>query len=482
MIRKDKSISPFSWSAGEILEAISGELLCGSKDQQFSGISIDSRKISAGELFLAIKGEIHDGHSYANDVISQGIRGLVISKEKVDDLFCEAWEKSGLTGIAVADTTMALGDLAAFIRRRTDVSVVAITGSNGKTTTRGMTADVLSQRFRILTAKENFNNLIGLPLTLLTLSQAHEWAILELGMNRPGEIGRLGDICLPDIGVITNIGPVHLQGFDSIEGVASAKGELLEKIKPEGTVVLNADDPRVLRLSHNTKKNVLLYGLSKDAAIRAMSIREKKPGTAFTLVLPTESIDVELGFPGNFMVSNALAAAAIGYKLGLTAGEIKNGLETFKPAKGRMNILSTRKNIHIIDDTYNANPVSMEAAIRALSSLRGSNRSFLVAGDMLELGDYAASMHRTIGSLAARSDMTRLYLTGDFAGAVASGAGDEDMDAGDIFTGTRKEIFKDLKGRLQSGDWVLVKGSRAMGMEKVVEWLKDWADARTAYA
>jgi UDP-N-acetylmuramoyl-tripeptide--D-alanyl-D-alanine ligase len=477
MTRKDEPISPFSWTTGEILEAISGELLCGSKEQQFSGVSIDSRNMSAGDLFIAIKGETHDGHSYVNDVISRGIRGLVISKEKADDLFCKKWEKNGLTGIAVADTTIALGDLAAFTRRRTNVSIIAITGSNGKTTTRGMTADVLSQRFGILTAKKNFNNLIGLPLTLLELSQSHQWAILELGMNQPGEIGRLGDICLPDIGVITNIGPVHLQGFDSIEGVASTKAELLETIKPEGTVVLNADDRRLLSLSHNTKKNVLLYGLSKDAAIRAVSIREKKPGTVFTLVLPAESINVELGFPGSFMVSNALAAAAIGWKLGLNADEIKNGLETFRPAKGRMNILSTRKNIHIIDDTYNANPVSMKAVIRTLRSLRGSNRSILVAGDMLELGDYAVSMHRMIGALAARSNMARLYLTGDYAGAVASGAEDEDMDAGDIFTGTRKEVFKDLTGRLQSGDWVLVKGSRATEMEKIVEWLKDWADA-----
>ena len=477
MAGKEKSTSAFTWTVGEAARALSGELLCGSKDQPFSGVSIDSRRISADELFVAIEGQVHDGHSYTDDVVGQGIRVLVVERSKARDLPWQAWQRSGVACIAVTDTTGALGDLASFARRRASVSVVAITGSNGKTTTRGMAAGILSLRFRTLTAKENYNNLIGLPLTLLDLDRTHEWAVLELGMSRPGEIGRLGGICLPDIGLITNIGPAHLGGLQSIEGVAAAKAELLGTVRAEGTVVLNADDPRLLILSRREHRQVLLFGLSEGASVRGTSLRQGKRGTAFVLTLPTESVEVELPLAGSFMVSNALAAAAIGYRVGLTAGEIKQGLEAFRPAKGRMNVLSTAKHCHIIDDAYNANPVSMEAAIRTLGSLRGKGRGFVVAGDMLELGDSAESMHRAVGSLVARSGASRLYSTGDFAEAVASGAAEDGMGSEDIFTGTREEIFTDLKVRIRSGDWVLIKGSRAMGMEKIVEWLRDWADS-----
>lgn len=459
------------WTTAEILEATKGDLLCGDIKHTFKGVSIDSRTISANELFIAIKGNIHDGHSFASDVISSGVRGLIISKDEIWDLAGTDWQDKGIVCMKVSDTTKALGDLASFNRRRTDVSVVAITGSNGKTTTREMTASVVSTRYKTLSSKGNFNNEIGLPLTLLDLKNSHQWAVLELGMNRPGEIDRLSEICIPDIGIITNIGFAHLEGLGSIEGVMNAKGELLKRIKPEGTAVLNADDSRVLYLSTKTSRKVLYFGLSGYARIKAIDVNETKTGISFTLVLPEERISIKLRVHGGFMVSNALAAASVGYIIGLSSEEIKTGLEYFEPVKGRINIFDVR-GVHIIDDTYNANPDSMEAGIRILSSLKGNSRGILVAGDMLELGEHAESMHRKIGALSARSNIARLYITGEFAEAIANGAHKEDKNSMYIFIGAKEEILEDLKKSLLPGDWVLVKGSRAMGMEKIVEGLK----------
>ena len=465
------------WTTADILEATGGEIICGDLDYGFSGISIDSRSISSDELYVAIKGEIHDGHSFAEDVIRQGISGLVpgliIDKEKVNSLPVNEWKKIKLICLAVNNTTKALGDLASFHRKRANVPVVAITGSNGKTTTREMTAAVVGQRFATLSSKGNFNNEIGLPLTLLKLDHGHKCAVVELGMNAPGEIAKLGEICMPDIGVITNIGPAHLKGVGSIEGVMHAKGELLDKIKAGGTAVLNADDHRVLHLAGNASTNVIFFGMSDEATSRAETIIETDRGISFTLVLPEETITIDLKFPGIFMVSNALAAAAVGYKLGLSAKEIKTGLEDFKPVGGRMNILHTGKGINLIDDTYNANPGSMEAALKTLTTLKKNNRGIFIAGDMFELGKHAEQMHEEIGALAAGSGISMLYATGEFAKTVASGAAGGGMKSKNIFTGSKKEILDDLSGRLRVNDWVLVKGSRAMEMEEIVEGLMD---------
>ncbi len=467
---------PIPWTTSEILEASKGILLFENGDITFSDVSIDSRKISINDLFVAIKGNVHDGHDFIEDVIAKGTRGLMINKNRTDELPGNKWNQKRLVCIAVDDTTKALGDLASFNRKRSNISVVAITGSNGKTTTREMITSIIARRFNTLSSIGNFNNEFGLPLTLLRLSQQHQWAVLELGTNNPGEIGKLADICLPDIGVITNIGPAHLEGLGSLEGVMNAKGELLEKIKPTGTAVLNADDPMVLRLAIKTSKNVLLFGLSKDAMIRASKIKEKGIGTSFSLKLESESISIDLDIPGRFMISNALAAAATGYLLRLSAEDIKEGLEGFKPVQGRMNILKTTKGVQIIDDTYNANPGSMEAAIITFKSLRKDKRGFIILGDMFELGKHAEPMHKKIGLLSAKSDITRLYVTGEFAGKVAEGAKEGNMDYKDIIKGAKEDILADLTDSLEPDDWVLVKGSRAMGMEKIVKGLIEWGN------
>jgi UDP-N-acetylmuramoyl-tripeptide--D-alanyl-D-alanine ligase len=472
-----RNTQPTPWTVTEILKATGGELLCGIQEQtrEFEKVGIDSRNISPGDLFVAIVGDVHDGHRFAHDVIKQGVGGLVVAREKTGELPISEWQAGQIACVAVTDTLRALGDLAAFHRSRTDVAVVAITGSNGKTTTRQMTAEVVAQKFSTLSTIGNYNNQIGVPLTLLRLAPEHTWAVVELGTNSPGEIARLARICSPDIGVITNIGPAHLEGLGSLEGVMREKEQLIEHLKTGGRAVLNADDRRVFEIAERTEKKVLLFGLSKTAGIRATAVQEKVGGVSFSLDLPRESLNVDLKVPGHFMVINALAAAAVGHLLELSAAEIKSGLETFKPAWGRMNIFQTASGIHIIDDTYNANPDSMQAAITTLNALRANNRSVFVAGDMLDLGAGTESLHKQLGAWVAVANINKLLVTGEFADAVAAGAVDAKMNREDIFTGSRDEILEALKDSLRPGDWVLIKGSRGARMDTIVEGHNEWA-------
>ena len=463
------------WTINEILEATGGELLCGDETQRFEKVCIDSRSIDPNDLFVAIVGEVHDGHAFISDVVEQGARGLMVNSEKARDLPVSAWQTQNIAWVAVSDTTRALGDLAAFHRARTDAALIAITGSNGKTTTRQMTAAVVARKFNTLSTIGNYNNQIGVPLTLLRLAPEHRWAVVELGTNSPGEIARLAQICAPDIGVITNVGPAHLEGLSSLDGVMREKGQLLDHLKPEGKAVLNADDRRVSKIAARTKKDVLFFGLSDKATIRATAVNEKSSGISFNLNLPRESLTVNLKVAGHFMVVNALAAAAVGQMLGLPAAEIKAGLETFEPAWGRMNILQTASGIHVIDDTYNANPDSMKAAITTLTSLRANNRSVFVAGDMLELGAQTESLHRQVGVWAATANISKLLVTGEYAEAVAGGAKEAGMQNENIFTGSQENILAALKDTLKPGDWVLVKGSRGAHMDTIVEGRKAWA-------
>jgi UDP-N-acetylmuramoyl-tripeptide--D-alanyl-D-alanine ligase len=466
---------PLTWTTENLLKATRGRLLCGDLGHLFTGVSIDSRSISAGDIFVAIIGQIHDGHAFLEDIVDQGVRGLVVSRRNTGQLPLSEWGKNRVICIAVEDTTRALGDMAAFNRQRSQLSVVGITGSNGKTTTRRMATAVIKRQYDVLTAAGNFNNEIGLPLTLLGLSAAHRWAILELGTNHPGEIARLTDICSPNLGVLTNIGPAHLEGLGSIEGVMREKGDLIKKLGSGGKAILNADDARVRQLASTTEAEVIFYGLTKKAAISAEHIDETENSISFNLTLAGESIAIKLNTPGRFMVSNALAAAAVGHQIGLSIETIKAGLEAFKPVSGRMNVKRLTGDIHLIDDTYNANPDSMKAAISTLSKISVGARGAAVLGDMLELGDQAQSLHRDVGVGAARAGVSRLYVCGEFAAEVITGARDGGMRPADTFEGTHAEIVEDLKDWLHPGDWLLVKGSRGAAMEKVVEGLIAWA-------
>ncbi len=466
------------WTTEDILAATGGEKICGNTAQVFSGIGIDSRTIDSGEFFVAVAGETHDGHRFLEDVIRRGIQGVLVCRDRIGHLPCRQWADAGIFCAAVENTITALGDLARFNRRRAGISVAAITGSNGKTTTRTMTASVVSQGFPALSTQGNFNNEIGLPLTLFRLEKEHQWAVLEAGMNHTGEIRRLAKICEPDIAVITNIGPAHIGELGSLDAIAMAKAELLEGLRPGGTAILNADDPRLLDLAGETLHRVMLFGLSPAADVRATEIEENAGGTRFILHMNAETIPVFLKIPGRFMVSNALAAAAVGNILGLSPEAVRTGLENFSMASGRMTILETRKDIYLVDDTYNANPASMQAAFQTLQSLRKNHRAILVIGDMFELGEHAAILHRKVGRMAAESGVVRLCvcMAGPHAEDMIAGAQEGGMASDDVFAGTHAEITEYLKNFLEPGDRVLVKGSRGMKMENVLNALREWAD------
>lgn len=428
---------------------------------------------------MAIRGERHDGHGFVGDVREKGVSGFVVAQQKLPEMPVRQWAETGVFCAAVPETTSALGALAAFHRERAGVRVVAITGSNGKTTTRAMTASVMERRHRILATPGNLNNEIGLPLTLFRLDADHEWAVVELGMNHAGEIRRLARICRPDVGIITNIGPAHLKGLGSLEGVAAAKGELWDEMGRNATAILNVDDPHCRRLAEDRPFRVVRFGLGESAEIRGLSLETAPGGIFFILRLPEVELPVRLKVPGRFMVMNALAAAAVGWVAGIPPEEIVRGVEGFQPVAGRMGVTETRKRITLVNDTYNANPHSMRAAIDAFAALRGGGRGVLVLGDMFELGASAFSLHRAVGEWAAESGVRRLCVTGEFAPAYLDGALKKGMAASDMVSGTKAALVEDLKQYLAEGDWVLVKGSRGMAMETLFNDLRNWADAGT---
>jgi UDP-N-acetylmuramoyl-tripeptide--D-alanyl-D-alanine ligase len=467
-----------TWGLDDILAACGGELLCGEAGRRIAGIGIDSRTIAPGEAFVAIRGEVHDGHDFAAQAVEKGAAAAVVERTQSGAILASLRAHAGAAVVAVADTTRALGDLAAFHRRRLPVPAVAVTGSNGKTSTRRMTAAVLARAGELLEPARNLNNQIGLPLTLLKLDRRHRFAVLELGTNRPGEIARLAEICRPEVGVITNIGPAHLEGLGSLEGVRREKTALLAGLAPGGRAVLNADDPLLRGLPAAAAARALWFGLESRAEVRAAELREAPEGIAFRLELPgREPVAVRLRAHGRVMVQNALAAAAAGHLLGLSPAMIREGLEAFALVAGRLAVERLPGGVTLVDDSYNANPGSVGAALAMLSELRGAGRGILVMGDMRELGPAAGELHRGIGELAAKSGVGRIYACGDFAAEVAAGARRAGMPAAGIVCGPRDAVQAALLAELSSGDWVLVKGSRAAGMEAVAAAVRSRAAA-----
>jgi len=471
-----------TWTLDEVIDGSRGRLAGGARFTErfksgFAGISIDSRSCGPQDMFAAIQGDIYDGHDFLEDVVKNGGRGLIVDENRVGQKIgkqrLEQWMKNGVAVVIADETVRSLGYLASFNLARSNARVAAVTGSNGKTSVKNMLRSIASVRFQTLATEGNLNNHIGLPLTVFRLSAFHEWAVLEMGMNHLGEIAYLASLCSPDIGIITNTGPAHLEGVGSMEGVVSAKGELLEKIRPGGVAILNADDPNVGALARKTEEKTLYFGFSDAADVRAQSIETTGAGANFTLVLPGGKIRATLSAPGRFMIANALAAAAAGHCMGISIEDIKTGLEQFQHDPGRMDIVQIGDGVTVINDTYNANPASMEAAMETLGELAGENRKFIVIGDMMELGKNAESMHRRVGSKAAEVGAERVWSAGLFAEAVARGAREGGMSPEKIAAGSPDQIVEDIKKYLEPGDWALVKGSRAMKMEKIVHRLRD---------
>jgi UDP-N-acetylmuramoyl-tripeptide--D-alanyl-D-alanine ligase len=461
----------FKWTVPDILDAVNGQHLFGTTEHAFDNISIDSRSVNEHSLFVAIVGERFDSHDFISNIANQPIRGVLIQQDKVSQSQIQLWKNKNLLCISVSDTTKALGDLGRYQRIHWGGSVVGITGTNGKTSVKELTASVLATTYNTIKTCGNFNNHIGVPKTLFQIQLDHQWAVVEMGMNHLGEIAYLADICQPDVGIVTNIGPGHLEGVDSIEGVRKAKGELIAHLDRKDIAILNADDPLVLSYRDHCKCAVLTYGMNSNAQISATAILESMNGCKFELKTPDGCITVQLPAPGKFMISNALAAAAVGYYAKIPLESIKTALASYVPIKGRSFIRHHPDGFHIIDDTYNANPASMRAAIDNLKQLSTGNNAYFVCGDMYELGTETERYHKEIGSHAAKSGLSGIFVTGNFDSYVQKGAIEAGFDKKAICTGSHKDIARTLFKRLKPGDWVLVKGSRAMKMEQLIEMI-----------
>ena len=459
------------WTLDSALEATRGVLVGQHDRRRFSGINTDSRRLRAGELFLALKGDRFDGHDFISQVIEAGAAGVVAARDR--------WEPRGGSPlpapvIVVEDTLTALGDLAAFWRKLHPVPLVAITGSNGKTTTKEMVAAVLARHCPILKNQGNLNNLVGLPLTLLELRRAHEAAVVEMGMNHPGEIARLTQIAAPDVGLITNIHPAHLEGLGSIEGIQAAKGELFSGLSGRATIVVNRDDPRVVQLATSFPGRQVGFSTVDPAAhvTVAKIIGMDHESTRFILRLGDETREIRIHVAGRHHLANAVAAAAVAWALKIAPVDIAEGLASFRPFDKRMEILALAGRVHLINDTYNANPGSMTAAIQTLRALKAGGRALAVLGDMLELGERSPELHGEVGRVAAREGVDYLLAMGKQAHHLLGGAAEGGMPSERLIQGNdHGELAHKVRALMTPGAWVLVKGSRGMRMEKVVEAL-----------
>jgi UDP-N-acetylmuramoyl-tripeptide--D-alanyl-D-alanine ligase len=462
----------FEIKLNELVRVVDGETPKNTPiaDQLLRGISIDSRKVDPNNVFVAIPGEKFDGHRFIGDAVSKGAKAVVIDREKKNIVPPEVYGKT--TVILVSDTKKALRDVALWYRSKFNLPVVAVTGTNGKTTTKDMIAQVLSSKFQVLKSPESYNNLIGVPLTLFQLNPGYEALVLELGMSSPGEISILTEIAQPQIGVITNIGPAHLESMQSMERIAKAKFELPDNMPSPKTLVLNADDrilaERIARTQPEEK--VVSFGVKKKADFIADQIEANENG--FISFRVNKNTQVKLSLLGWHNVYNALAAFAVGRLLGVEESKIKKGLESFSPSRLRMELVSI-DNIRIINDSYNANPVSMEKALETLKNMKTFGRKIAVLGDMLELGEGEMDFHLELGRKAAKSGVNLLITIGELARFIGEGAREEGLRSGDVINfENNQEASLYLLENLKGGDLVLVKGSRKMKTEEIVFSLK----------
>jgi UDP-N-acetylmuramoyl-tripeptide--D-alanyl-D-alanine ligase len=452
-----------AFTVEDIVRGTGGALLGGDLGIAVSGVSIDSRTLGIGEAFFAIRGGGADGHAFLRDAVGRGAACLVVHAVS-DDL------PPGVPAVLVDETTKALGRLGAWHRARCTIPVAAVTGSNGKTTTKEMMAGVLAALGPVLKPESSFNNQWGLPLTLLRLAPEHRAAALEIGTNHPGEIAALARIARPTIAVVTTVSSAHTEFLGSLDGVQEEKGQLVRALPADGAAVLNADDPRVIAMAALTRARVWTFSARGPADIRAVGpIGETPDGVGFTLETKAGRQPVRLRFAGRHNVTNALAAAGVGVSLGLSLERIAAGLEAARPAKGRC-MWRGAGALRILDDTYNANPVSVRAALEALAASAGERRRVVVLGDMLELGPITHAEHREMGRAVAASGVAEFIGLGPSSRAAVEAAREAGLGESHHATTFEDTVALCLK-RLAPGDAVLVKGSRGMRMERVVDAL-----------
>jgi UDP-N-acetylmuramoyl-tripeptide--D-alanyl-D-alanine ligase len=451
----------------EVIRAVRGKLICGSQRGEISGVSIDSRTIKKGEIFFALKGERFDGHDFLEAAMEKGAQAAVVSKKKKFT--------AKIAIIRVAHTLTALQELAKFYRQKFNPVVVGVTGSNGKTTTKDMLKALLLSRYRVVATPGNYNNIVGLPLTLFQISPETQFLVLEMGTNHAGEIKRLAEISLPEMAVITNIGATHLQFFRCISNVLSAKMELVQLLPPRGKVVLNIDDLHLRGQFKRIKQEIISFGTNSQADVRASDIVASRSGgkekLSFTVHAGKDREEFGLYCLGRYNIYNALAAIGVAKEFGISLLVMANVLRKFEFPKLRMEKLKYGE-VTIINDAYNANPASVKAALSELISSFPSQRKIVVLSDMLELGRMSRKFHEEIGKIVATSPIYGLITVGKDAQFIAQAAREWGMERRNIFSFRDKKFAsRKLKGLLKPKDAVLVKGSRKMGLEEITKHL-----------
>jgi UDP-N-acetylmuramoyl-tripeptide--D-alanyl-D-alanine ligase len=427
-------------------------------DRPFGGVSSDTRTLGADELFVALRGPNFNGNEFVGAAERAGAAGALVDTQ----------QPNALPQIVVSDTQAALEQASSAWREQFSMPIVGVAGSNGKTTVKEMTAQILSQAGNTMSTRGNLNNHIGVPLTLFRLAADQRFAVVEMGANHPGELAALVKIARPAIGLITNAGAEHLEGFGSLEGAARAEGEMVEYLAPSGTAIINADDPFAEMWRGLTKAKVVTFGLKAGANFTAQDVRADigTEGfvTRFTLVTPTGSAPVQMKLAGNHNVTNALCAAAAASAAGVTMEHIVAGLAAVQAVKGRLQFKKTRHGAWLIDDSYNANPSSVHAGIEVLEQLSG--RKWLVFGQMLELGSFAEEAHREVGTFARAHGVERMFAVGEHARLTVQTFG-----AGAEWFADTTELSKALDPIVTPDVRLLVKGSRSNRLERVVEAL-----------
>jgi len=444
--------------AEDILKAVKGKLINGEPGTSIKGFSIDSRTLSKGDLFIAVKGNRFDGHNFISEAVKKGAAGAVIS---VDSLRSIA--RSPLV-IQVKDTVKALGDIAHYKRMRSESTVIAITGSNGKTTTKDMAASILKTNFKVLKTRGTENNNIGLPLALLK-QEDERFCVLEMGTNHFGEIDHLSRVAAPEVAVITNIGPCHLEGLGDIEGVFKAKTELLKYMDKDKTLIINGDDPYLAKISKASSR-IVRFGLDEHNDIRATSVKFKKGLSSFSV---NGKYEVQLNVLGRHNIYNALAAISVAELFGISKKAIQASLRGFKVPYSRL-VFREVNGIKLIDDAYNSNPTSLRSAAEVLANYKVSGRKILVCGDMLELGKMSQYFHEAIADMVKVFGIDILITVGKHSYKTYLAAKNIGMKKDTLwhFEKSNKagELLKEITGK---GDMVLVKGSRGMMMEDVIK-------------
>jgi UDP-N-acetylmuramoyl-tripeptide--D-alanyl-D-alanine ligase len=446
---------------------------CGVPERAISGYSIDSRTIQLGQLFFALRGPRFDGHTFVLQVLQGGAAGAVVEQPFAAAAPAE-WH-SALLG--VTDTLRALQTLGRDVRRQWGKPLIAVTGSAGKSTTKEMIAALLGQRLRVLRSPGNLNNDYGLPLALLALESDHEVAVMELAMSAAGEIARLSRLAEPDVGVVTNVAPVHLQFFDSVDSIALAKRELVDYLAARGeqaVVVLNEDDERVRRFAESFPGRVVTFGFSEKASFRATEVKsDGGGGSRFRAVTPEGEEEYTLPLPGRHNIQNALAAIAVASLYKIRPEKVREGLRGFESLHQRGEVLTWLGPFAVINDCYNSNPVAMERMLDVLSAWPGARRRIVIAGEMLELGPSSPDLHRSVGYMCAQSGAEWLLAVQGDARFFLEGARQAGMPPDRLrFFPNPKEAGEFCQTLLAPGDVVLVKGSRGVHLETVIELLQ----------